>query len=150
MAKKKTTAEKSDITDDELEDDLFEEEPDLIDDSSSEMQIEEDEIVLEEEFIEEEEKDYKHVKARLLDVNNNIYRVEFKGVSHGFLNYLSSKILHVSGVNYSAYKETSLNPPILTVVTDGSVTLKKIFKETNKIMKDEWTSLKKNVEASVK
>ena len=78
MAKKKTTAEKTDITDDELEVDLFEEDPEISEDSSSEIQIEEDEIVFEEEFTEEEEKDYKHVKARLLDVNNNIYRIEFK------------------------------------------------------------------------
>ncbi|MHA1729986.1 MAG: RpoL/Rpb11 RNA polymerase subunit family protein [Promethearchaeota archaeon] len=156
MAKgKKSTEEIEDIPDEDLEDDFFsdsdEDLPDLseVTENGEEIGSEEetDEFPLEEE--EEEIKDYKFLKARLLEVNNNNHRIEFIGVSHGFLNYLIFKLLKEKGVTYAAYKETTLNPAVLTVITDGSIHIRKILKNACANMKAEVLSLKENVQKTI-
>ena len=153
MAKKTTTRKKND------EEDLLDDSGDEISENPKEGEIETTSLIeegedetspMEEEEIEEEiRKDYKYLKARILEKNNNIYQIEFLGISHGFLNYLSSKIMHEKGVNYSAYKETSLSPPVLTVVTDGTISIQKILKSTCKVMKSNISSLKKAIAGSI-
>lgn len=168
MAKKKTTssdakAEELDVIDDseskvsEKEEvkasPLIKEGEDetspLIEEEETEEEETEEEEIEEEEIEEEKRKDYKYLKARILEQHNNIYQIEFLGISHGFLNYLSSKLLNEKGVNYSAYKETSLSPPVLTVVTDGTLSIQKILKNTCKEMKSNISSLKKAIIGSL-
>jgi DNA-directed RNA polymerase subunit L len=156
MAKKKTTS--SDTKDEEL--DVIDNSESKVSENSEEDKVEDSSLIeeeedetsppIEEEEIEEEKrKDYKYLKARILEQHNNIYQIEFLGISHGFLNYLSSKLIDEKGVNYSAYKETSLSPPVLTVVTDGTLSIQKILKNTCKEMKSNISSLKKAIATSI-
>lgn len=159
MAKKKTT-KNADAIEEELEVKSPDDSDVEISENSEEEEVETSQLLeeedietspeIEEEEIEEEKrKDYKYLKARILEKNNNIYQIEFLGISHGFLNYLSSKLLGEKGVNYSAYKETSLSPPVLTVVTDGTIPIQKILKSTCKEMKSNISSLKKAIAESI-
>ena len=161
MAKKKTAQEKNaDAIDKVIEVDLFDDSDNEISENSEEEvvetsaliegeEIEESPLIDDEEIEEEIRKDYKYLKARILEQHNNIYQIEFLGISHGFLNYLSSKLIGEKGVNYSAYKETSLSPPVLTVVTDGTISIQKILKNTCKEMKSNISSLKKAIAGSI-
>lgn len=150
MAKKKTTAKKdtNEVSDEDIESQLLGDddgeaevkpEDELDDDLFSDLEEEEIEI-----------KDYEYVKARLLERENNLYKVEFLGVSHGFLNYIIEKLLKVESVEFAAYKETSLSPPILTVKIIGKKTIKKAIQEAVVMMKTELKSLKKEIKASIK
>ncbi len=147
---------KSDKTDEELENDLFGDfdEDNSSKDGSSEVLIAQNEPIAEEieEIIEEEEekKDYKYLKARFVETKGDINRIEFLGASHGFLNLLTAKLIQEKGVKFSAYKETSIAPPILTVITDGTIPLKKILKNASVNMKKEIEELKKTVQATIK
>ncbi len=150
MAKKKTEQKKNaDAIDKELEVDLFDDSGNEISENSEEEVVETSALIEVEEIEEEIRKDYKYLKARILEQHNNIYQIEFLGISHGFLNYLSSKLIDEKGVNYSAYKETSLSPPVLTVVTDGTISIQKILKNTCKGMKSNISSLKKAIAGSI-
>ena len=117
---------------------MLDEEPQ---ESISEEEKEEDEILLGVEEEAEQLKDYKHLKARLIEENNNSYRIEFIDASHGFLNFLTNILLKQKGVEYAAYKKTSLGNPIMTIITDGSVSVKKILQNSGKKINDELNAI---------
>jgi DNA-directed RNA polymerase subunit L len=106
-----------------------------------EEEPEEEEILLGVEEETEQLKDYKHLKARLIEQKNNSYRIEFIDASHGFLNFLTNILLKEKGVEYAAYKKTSLGNPIMTIITDGSVSVKKILQNSGKKIKDELNAI---------
>jgi DNA-directed RNA polymerase subunit L len=99
---------------------------------------------------ETKKKDYKYMKVKLLSEHFNTYRIEFENESHGFLNLLNTKVLNEKGITFSAYKETSIDPPVLTVVTDGSVTAMKVLNNVAESMKKDFNDLKKAVSQSIK
>ncbi len=107
----------------------------------SEELKEEEAILLEDEDEPEQIKDYKHLKARLIEQKKNSYRIEFIDASHGFLNYLTNILLKEKGVEYAAYKKTSLGNPIMTIITDGSVSVKKILQNSGKKINDELNAI---------
>ena len=107
----------------------------------SEELKEEEAILLEDEDEPEQLKDYKHLKARLIEQKKNSYRIEFIDASHGFLNYLTNILLKEKGVEYAAYKKTSLGNPIMTIITDGSVSVKKILQNSGKKINDELNAI---------
>lgn len=102
---------------------------------------EEEEIILG--VVEEAEplKDYKHLKARLIEQKKNTYQIEFIDASHGFLNFLTNILLKEKGVEYAAYKKTSLGNPIMTIITDGAVSVKKILQNSGKKINDELNAI---------
>jgi DNA-directed RNA polymerase subunit L len=95
-------------------------------------------------------KDYKYLKGRLLNQTGNIYKVQVEGESHTLLNNLCVKLLSTKGVEYAAYKETSIDPAVLTVITDGKIDVKKTLKAVCADMKKEFVELKKLVSKTVK
>ena len=107
----------------------------------SEELIEEEAILLEDEDEPEQIKDYKHLKARLIEQKKNSYQIEFIDASHGFLNFLTNILLKEKGVEYAAYKKTSLGNPIMTIITDGSVSVKKILQNSGKKINDELNAI---------
>ena len=107
----------------------------------------EDELILEEEEEQEELKDYKHLKARLIEQKNNSFRIEFIDASHGFLNFLTNILLKEKGVEYAAYKKTSLENPIMTIITDGSGSVKTILQSACKKIDNELKAIKSAFQA---
>lgn len=102
---------------------------------------------LEDEAEEEQEKDdYRHLKARYIEKFGDSHSVEFKGVSHGFLNYLVSILLKDKGVKYSAYKETSIHPPVLSLILDDKKTVTKTLLSACDVMEKEVQDLKNAIE----
>jgi DNA-directed RNA polymerase subunit L len=95
-------------------------------------------------------KDYKHLKARLIEQKKDTYRIEFIDASHGFLNFLSNILLKEKGVKYSAYKKTSLGNPIMTIITDGSVSIKKILQNAGKKINDELNAIQSAFKTAIK
>lgn len=95
-------------------------------------------------------KDYKYLKARLISHTGNIYKIQMEGESHSVLNNLCTNLLKTKGIEYAAYKETSIDPAVLTIITDGSIDLKKTLKSTTSEMKKEFVELKKIVSKSIK
>ena len=172
MAKKKTSkkTEPEETSDEELEDSLLggddeaEKEPEVVVEKkkkTSKAAPEEAEAAPVEAPSEEPsapslpeeekvKKDYKYLKSKLLSEHFNTYRIEFVGESHGFLNLLNSKALQEKGVVFSAYKETSIDPPVLTVVTDGSITAMKVLNNVAESMKKDFLELKKVVSQTIK
>lgn len=147
MAKKK-----ADSTDDMDEEDL---EALMYSDGGSEAPGEE-EIIDESETIDiieeenEEIKDYKFMKAELIGTKGNVHRIRITDADHGFLNLLSAKLLATEGVEYAAYKATSLDPPIMTVMTEGKTKLITVLKKASEAMKKETEDLRKIVTKSIK
>jgi DNA-directed RNA polymerase subunit L len=115
---------------------------------SEELKDEEEEILIEEE--QEQMKDYKHLKARLIEQKKNTYRIEFIDASHGFLNFLTNILLSEKGVKYSAYKKTSLGNPIMTIITDESVSVKKILQNAGKKINDELNAIQTAFKTAIK
>ncbi len=107
---------------------------------SEELKDEED-IFLELEEAPEQLKDYKHLKARLIEQKKNSYRIEFIDASHGFLNFLTNILLKEKTVEYAAYKKTSLGNPVLTMITDGSISVKKLLQNAGKKINDELNAI---------
>jgi DNA-directed RNA polymerase subunit L len=95
-------------------------------------------------------KDYKYLKGRLLSQTGNIYKIQVEGESHTLLNNLCIKLLSTKGVEYAAYKETSIDPAVLTIITDGKIDVKKTLKAVTADMKKEFVELKKLVSKTVK
>ncbi|MBN2156603.1 MAG: hypothetical protein JW776_11215 [Candidatus Lokiarchaeota archaeon] len=108
--------------------------------NSEELENDDDLLSLEEEE-EEQLKDYKHLKARLMDQKKDTYRIEFIAASHGFLNYLTNILLTENEVEYAAYKKTTLGNPIMTIITDGSTPIKKILQNACKKIDDELKAI---------
>ncbi|TFG17661.1 MAG: hypothetical protein EU530_10305 [Promethearchaeota archaeon] len=112
-----------------------------IENGSEELKDEED-LFLEQEEEPEQLKDYKHLKARLIEQKKNSYRIEFIDASHGFLNFLTNILLKEKAVEYAAYKKTSLGNPILTMITDGSISVKKLLQTAGKKINDELNAIR--------
>ena len=123
---------------------MLEEKP--TEDGSEELTDDED-VLLEEE---EQLKDYKHLKARLIEQKKNSYRIEFIDASHGFLNFLTNILLKEKTVEYAAYKKTSLGNPIMTIITDGSVSIKKILQTAGKKINDELNAIQDALKTAIK
>ncbi len=118
--------------------------------NGSEELKDEEEILLGEEEEPEQIKDYKHLKARLIEQKKNSYRIEFIDASHGFLNYLTNILLKEKGVEYAAYKKTTLGNPIMTIITDGSISVKKILQVSGKKINDELNAIQDAFSSSIK
>ena len=69
------------------------------------------------------------------------YYLHIKHQSHGFLNYMVRIVLKIKGVDFAAYKNTSLAPPVIYIRTDGTRGIKLILKDTIKAMKIEWKGM---------
>ena len=94
-----------------------------------------------EEEHEEIHKDYKHLDVAIDEMDTNEYVVHVLHQSHGFMNYMISKVLSIKGVTYAAYKLTSLEPPKMRIRPDGSKDIKAVLKEVAKKMNIELKGL---------
>ena len=117
--------------------------------SEEEKEEEEEDVLLGGEEEPEQLKDYKHLKARLIEQKKNSYRIEFIDASHGFLNFLTNILLKQKGVEYAAYKKTSLGNPIMTIITDGSVSVKKILQISGKKIMDELNAIQEAFKSAI-
>lgn len=92
---------------------------------------------------EEPEEPYKYLLISIEkdgDANREFY-LHVKHQSHGFMNYMVTKILNCKGVDFAAYKNTSLAPPVIYVRTDGNRDIKVILKDAMKLMQIEWKGM---------
>ncbi len=109
----------------------------ISDDSSSEDLAER----LSQELI-EPQRDFKYLKISVeQEENETEFYVHVVHQSHGFMNYLITKVLKCKGVEFAAYKNTSLEPPVMYVRTDGSKDIKNILKEALKLMRIDWKGM---------
>ncbi|MHA1339117.1 MAG: RpoL/Rpb11 RNA polymerase subunit family protein [Promethearchaeota archaeon] len=151
--------EVEDISDEELEDLLLGE-------SDEEEDLEEENLT---EIIEEEKKTekkkvakkksakkdsssykFKHLKPHVIEKRDNIVRIRFEKATHTFLDLLSSTLLRIDNVEYAAYKLTSLEPGILTLITKEGVNYKDVLKLAIKKIKEELNDLNKAIQAAFK
>lgn len=90
----------------------------------------------------EPQRDFKYLKISIeQEENGSEFYLHVQHQSHGFMNYLVTKVLKCKGVEFSAYKNTSLEPPVLYVRTDGSKEIKNILKEALKLMRIDWKGM---------
>lgn len=107
------------------------------DDSSSEDLAER----LSQELI-EPQRDFKYLKISVeKEENETEFYVHVKHQSHGFMNYLVTKVLKCKGIEFVAYKNTSLEPPVMYIRTDGTKEIKNILKEALKLMRIDWKGM---------
>ncbi len=128
---------------DELDDELMADKSEDIAKKSSPTEPDTDLAEILTEQLEEEEyvKDWKYLKLRLEQEETNNYYLHVEHQSHGFMNYLVSKVLKCKGVDFAAYKNTSLSPANIYIRTDGSRDIKVILKDTIKLMRTEWKGM---------
>lgn len=146
MAKKKTAEE-------ELDEEFLDESDDfegLIDDEDDKIDKSKEDLAellssqLDDEFLGNE---YKYLQLKIEQENEFEYYVTVKHQSHGFMNYFVAKILKCTGVEFAAYKATSLDPPKIYVRLDASHDIKKILQEALLLMRTEWKGMKNAVAA---
>lgn len=90
----------------------------------------------------EPQRDFKYLKISIeQEENGTEFYVHVIHQSHGLMNYLITKVLKCKGVEFAAYKNTSLEPPVMYVRTDGSKDIKNILKEALKLMKIDWKGM---------
>ena len=90
----------------------------------------------------EPQRDFKYLKISVEEEKNGTeFYVHIRHQSHGFMNYLVTKVLKCKGVEFTAYKNTSLEPPVLYVRTDGTKEIKNILKEALKLMRIDWKGM---------
>ena len=90
----------------------------------------------------EPQRDFKYLKISIeQEENGTEFYVHVIHQSHGFMNYLVTKVLKCKGVEFTAYKNTSLEPPVLYVRTDGTKEIKNILKEALKLMRIDWKGM---------
>jgi len=90
----------------------------------------------------EPQRDFKYLKISVEQERNGTeFYVHIQHQSHGFMNYLVTKVLKCKGVEFTAYKNTSLEPPVLYVRTDGPKEIKNILKEALKLMRIDWKGM---------
>jgi DNA-directed RNA polymerase subunit L len=90
----------------------------------------------------EPQRDFKYLKISVEQERNGTeFYVHIQHQSHGFMNYLVTKVLKCKGVEFTAYKNTSLEPPVLYVRTDGTKEIKNILKEALKLMRIDWKGM---------
>lgn len=97
----------------------------------------------------EPQRDFKYLKISIDQHNDIEYYVHVKHQSHGFMNYLVTKTLKCKGVDFAAYKNTSMEPPVLYIRVDGTKSIKNIIKEAIKLMRIDWKGMK-NAVSSIK
>ncbi len=135
-------------SEDELEKDLMEDSVASKSESSVETPDTNDLAdIISEQLETEEVKDYKYLKLMLEQLSEREYELHIKHQSHGFMNYLVSKVIKCSGVDFAAYKNTSLAPPVLYIRIDGTKDIKNVLREAIKIMKTEWKGMGNAVSA---
>lgn len=136
--------------DEELDEEFLEEDIDSDLDSDIPSEKSKDELAemlssqLEEEI---SQQDYKYLKLYIEQESKFEYYVTVEHQSHGFMNYLVSKVLKCAGVEFAAYKLTSLDPAKLYIRIDPSRDIKTILKEALVKMKTEWKGMKNAVAA---
>ncbi len=92
--------------------------------------------------ITEPQRDFKYLKISVeQEINGTEFYVHVIHQSHGFMNYLVTKVLKCKGVEFAAYKNTSLEPPVMYVRTDGLKEIKNILKEALKLMRIDWKGM---------
>ena len=90
----------------------------------------------------EPQRDFKYLKISIeQEENGTEFYVHVIHQSHGFMNYLITKVLKCKGVEFAAYKHTSLEPPVMYIRTDGTKEIKNILKEAIKLMKIDWKGM---------
>ena len=90
----------------------------------------------------EPQRDFKYLKISLeQEESGTEFYVHVIHQSHGFMNYLITKVLKCKGVEFAAYKNTSLEPPVMYIRTDGSKDIKNILKEALKLMRIDWKGM---------
>ena len=144
MAKKKPQTEdalEEDLEDVILEDlhaeDALENKLDDSADSDQEDLAEELSFQLEE----EPEEPYKYLLLTIEKDTDHEFYLHIKHQSHGFLNYMVTKILKTKSVEFAAYKNTSLAPPVIYIRTDGNRDIKAILKDTMRLIITEWKGM---------
>jgi DNA-directed RNA polymerase subunit L len=91
----------------------------------------------------DDQETFRHVKVQIFELAKNEFKVVIVNQSHGFCNFLVSKVLNIPGVLYAAYKLTSLEPAMMNIKTDGSKDIKKILREATEKMRDDLKILSK-------
>ncbi len=90
----------------------------------------------------EPQRDFKYLKISVeQEENGTEFYLHVRHQSHGFMNYLVTKALKCKGVEFAAYKNTSLEPPVMYVRTDGTKEIKNILKEALKLMRIDWKGM---------
>jgi DNA-directed RNA polymerase subunit L len=146
-------SEKKESLEDELEKELLGGGDDDFDFEAAEMRdtTTEDEIAeslslqLEGEM---ERKSYKYLELSIKQSSANEYDIIIKHQSHGFLNYLTSKLLQSKGVEFAAYKKSSIDVPKIYVRTKNDRDIKAIFQEAIKFARTEWKGMRNAIEAT--
>ena len=157
--------EKNEIDDLDLDEDLFGDDSDFDDGSDTiEMTIDPSSTIaaqqisarsnLAEKVAQELEqleiqKDYKYLQLTIYQRGENEFIVQVRHQSHGFLNYMVTKILNVKGVLYAAYKIRDFNPPKIYIRTDGSKEIKAILAETTKKMEIELKGFTQSIKQGI-
>jgi DNA-directed RNA polymerase subunit L len=147
MAKKKTADEELDEELLDVEDDFEELDGIDLEDSTAKTKDELAELLSSQ--LEEEIKgiEYKFLEVSIERENETEYYITIKHQSHGFMNYLVSKVLKCKDVEFAAYKATSLAPPKLYIRTTPDHDIKVILKEALTLMRTEWKGMKNAVAA---
>ena len=95
-----------------------------------------------------ESKNYKYLELSILQSTDNEFDVIIKHQTHGFLNYMVSKIIQCKGVAFVAYQHLSIADPKIYIRTDGKRDVKDILKEAIKYARTEWKGMKNAIEAT--
>jgi DNA-directed RNA polymerase subunit L len=88
---------------------------------------------------------YKYLDVRIDEVVKNEYKIAIYNQSHGFCNFLISKLLNINGVLFAAYKKTSLEPASVDLRIEAGKDVKKILKEGIDKMRDDLKMMQKLV-----
>ncbi|RLI64357.1 MAG: hypothetical protein DRO88_07525 [Promethearchaeia archaeon] len=93
------------------------------------------------------QRDYKYLKIHIEQESEFEYYVIVEHQSHGLMNYMVSKMLKCSGVEFCAYKQTSFDPPKMYVRLNSFRDIKSVLREALTKMKTEWKGMKNAVAA---
>ncbi|MHA1674504.1 MAG: RpoL/Rpb11 RNA polymerase subunit family protein [Promethearchaeota archaeon] len=92
-------------------------------------------------------REFKYMQIQIEKDNDKEYYIIVRHQSHGFMNYLVSQVLKCKGVDFVAYKITSLDPPKLYVRVEEGLDIKAVLKEALGKMRTEWKGMKNAVAA---
>jgi len=88
---------------------------------------------------------FKYFKPYVIEQRDNITRIKFENATHTFMDLLASTLLRTEGVEYSAYKLTSLEPAVLTLITKEGYSYKQVIKSALNTLKTEILDLDKAI-----
>ena len=94
------------------------------------------------------QKAYKYLELAILQNSDNEFDVIIKHQTHGFLNYMVSKIIQCKGVAFVAYQHLSIADPKIYIRTDGKREIKDILKEAIKYARVDWKGMRNAIEAT--